>query len=356
MRMSGRVSALWALTGWIALSSTATIAVTSAERFAELEGAFEAAVERFMEAYAAAGETEREALLADPEREPRQLFTPLFLEAARSFRGQDAALTGWTWLAEHGTIADRESGEEAIARILGDHLASPELSPAAKAIRRCAGIRGRERTLADLDAIVAGSPHRPVQAEALLQRGLLLRRSDDASDLEAAREALERAARMSPDPDTLKDVSEALAELGFLAVGTAAPALAGTTLDGLPLDLRDLRGRVILVEFWGMWCGPCVAKLPELNRLHSRYRDRAFTLLGVNSDPDPERVRAFLAREAVGWPSLADGSTDGPLATAWRVGAWPAGYVIDREGVIRGRDLSGDELYGLVENLLDGPD
>ena len=319
--------------------------------FADLNKRFSQAVEEFMVEYQEADETEQEAMLKDTSREPRGRFTPLFLGESRRLQGTELALPGWTWLAEHGTIADREVGDLAVERILEDHLSSPDLGPAAKAIRRSAGVRGQQRALADLSLIVEASFFDSVLAAALLQRGLLLRRSDQPVEAAVARADLERAIQLATDDAITTAASKGLADLGVLAIGTKAPPLTGITVGGEPIDGSQLEGRVVLVEFWGMWCGPCVAKLPKLGRLEARFRDRPFTILGINSDSDSQLVREFLEAKGTLWPSIADGSTEGPVATAWHVNAWPASYLIDGEGRIQARDPSLKEVLSFLEDL-----
>jgi peroxiredoxin len=122
-------------------------------------------------------------------------------------------------------------------------------------------------------------------------------------------------------------------------VGERAPEIRGLDLDGEELRLSSLRGKAVLVCFWGEWCAPCRALHGRLRGLRARFPEREFAILGVNSDPQRASLVAAAARESLAWPNLWDGpdGTAGPIATRWRVRAWPTWYLVDGEGLVRRR-------------------
>jgi peroxiredoxin len=249
---------------------------------------------------------------------------------------------------ENGTIVDRETGERAVARLLADHLTDARLAPAAKALGRVAGVRGEERTVSDLTRILDGSPHAAVRAEALFRRGMLRQETEKSQ----ARQDLERAVAEAPDSDAGKKAAEKLAASTPLAVGDPAPDFEGRTLSGGTLKLSALRGRIVLVDFWGMWCGPCVAQLPKLRQLRERFNGKPFEIVGIDSDADLEALRRFVAANRIDWITVLDGSTDGPVAKSWRLDAWPASFLVDGEGVIRERNPDLDSLAARIAEKL----
>ncbi|MCA9033385.1 MAG: TlpA family protein disulfide reductase, partial [Planctomycetaceae bacterium] len=133
--------------------------------------------------------------------------------------------------------------------------------------------------------------------------------------------------------------------------GAAAPALAGPTLDGGRLDLADLRGKTVLVDFWATWCGPCLRESPRLVKLYAEYKDRGFEIVGVVGD-DPgsaAKVRSTLELLDMTWPQLYDdasGSHD--LFSAWGVRLMPTMILVGPDGTIISRDARSD-LEGLLE-------
>jgi thiol-disulfide isomerase/thioredoxin len=310
---------------------------------------YDGAVAAFMEAYKTAPEAEQKAMLDDPAREPRRQFAPRFLAGAEAYRGNEKAVPFLLWLVQDGAVADPKLAETALERLLSAHAASPALVAAPRKIRWARGIRGLERTERDLTTLLERSPHSAVRAEALLHRGLV--RLEAARSAEAVAD-FQQARTAAPGTETARRADEELRKIEREIVGRPAPPLEGPGLAGSTLRLADFRGRVVLVDFWGMWCGPCVGALPELQRLAERFANRPFVILGVNSDADREALRRFLASRKIGWPQILDGSTSGPNATAWGAADWPTYYLVDGSGKVRSRNLIGADRERAVEDLL----
>lgn len=117
------------------------------------------------------------------------------------------------------------------------------------------------------------------------------------------------------------------------AVGDLAPSIAGTTLDGEAFDLAALRGRPVVVNFWGPSCVPCRDEFPLLAAKLSEYEDGGLVVVGVLTDDPPEPAREFVAEYGAGWPTVLD--PERAFRTAYRVAARPQTYFIDSGGVIR---------------------
>lgn len=112
-----------------------------------------------------------------------------------------------------------------------------------------------------------------------------------------------------------------------------APPIELNTLDGTPLALADLRGKVVVVNFWATWCEPCVEEMPSMRRLREKLRGEPFEILAVNYQEGAARIRAFLQKIPVDFPIVRD--TDGSVARAWNARVFPSSYVIDADGRIR---------------------
>jgi len=106
---------------------------------------------------------------------------------------------------------------------------------------------------------------------------------------------------------------------------------------GKPQHLSDLRGAVVVVNFWATWCPPCKDETPSLNRLQKYIESRNAVVLGVSADEDPEAYARFLQSEGVAFPTYRDPSTKGSvsdIARSYGTSVYPETYVIDRQGKI----------------------
>ena len=115
----------------------------------------------------------------------------------------------------------------------------------------------------------------------------------------------------------------------------AAPDFTLKTVDGRQVRLSDLRGKVVLLNFWATWCPPCKAEMPDLNALHREYGDaHDFTVLGVDVEEQQPEVTAFWQQNGISFPLALD--TAGAVSTnLYHVRAMPTSLIIDRDGNIR---------------------
>lgn len=120
---------------------------------------------------------------------------------------------------------------------------------------------------------------------------------------------------------------------GRAAVGEATPRIVGTTLDGAPFDLAGLKGKPVIVNFWGPSCVPCRDEFPLLEAKLAAHAADGLAIVGVLTDDPVEPARDFVAEYGGGWPTVVD--PDKAIKTAYRVAARPQTYFVDRTGVIR---------------------
>ncbi len=153
---------------------------------------------------------------------------------------------------------------------------------------------------------------------------------------------------------TLGQQAEAsLDEKQNLAVGRPAPEIEGTGLDGKVMKLSDYRGKVVLLVFWGSWCGPCMGEVPHERELAERHKDRPFTILGVDCEEKKDDGLKAVEQEKMTWPSWFDGVPgEGPIVARYHVRAFPTSFVIDAKGLIRFKNAFGVKLDKAVEGLL----
>ena len=139
-------------------------------------------------------------------------------------------------------------------------------------------------------------------------------------------------------------------------VGDKAPAFALRTAQGETVSLEKLRGRVIFVDFWASWCGPCRRSFPWMNEMQQRYGDRGLTIVAINVDKRREDADRFLRQYPASFAVVYDAASATP--GAYDVKAMPSSYIVDRDGRIAAiehgyRDERGAELDAGIRSIFD---
>jgi peroxiredoxin len=143
-------------------------------------------------------------------------------------------------------------------------------------------------------------------------------------------------------------------EQTYSEIGAHAPSIEGRDLDGNPRSLASFRGKVVVLTFWASWCGECLNRIPEENKLVDELRDADFALLGVNGDEALADARRAASEHGVQFPSWWDDpGAKSTIVDQWSITEWPTTFVLDRAGVIRYKNLSGAELRSAVNQLLE---
>ncbi|HEV3339603.1 MAG TPA: carboxypeptidase regulatory-like domain-containing protein [Pirellulales bacterium] len=255
--------------------------------------------------------------------------------------------------------------------VLDHHLADSGMGRLCFALRSRGGEEWAARTL---KAAAEKHPQREVRGQAVFALGEYYRNQAFpwGRDLPEAKKAplVASATRLyqqtldefaeTPTPDGKTTLGEKashelarLKNLPDLKVGRPAPPIAAESLDGKPMSLAEYRGRVVLLVFWGSWCGPCMRMVPHERELAERYRDQPFTLLGVNCGDTRELAEATMQEKQMTWRCWWDGEEiRGPIETDYDVPHWPRVFVIDAEGIIRAIDPEADELDRTIDMLL----
>ena len=130
--------------------------------------------------------------------------------------------------------------------------------------------------------------------------------------------------------------------LAVLAAGTAMAAIAPSstapdftlhTTGGPNMRLQEQRGKVVMINFWATWCGPCRQEMPHLDRLYDKYKSSGFVLMGINVDDDTRNAVAVAAKLGVRFPVLLD--TDKQVSRLYDLSTMPSTVIVDRDGKVR---------------------
>lgn len=139
-----------------------------------------------------------------------------------------------------------------------------------------------------------------------------------------------------------------------LAEGTKFPDFDEKDLDGKPLSVANYKGKVVLVDFWAVWCGPCVAELPNVLKAYEAHHAKGFEIIGISLDQDEKKLKAFIEEKKMTWVQYFDGKGWGnKLAAKYGVNSIPATYLLDGEGKIIGKNLRGEALEKAVAKALE---
>jgi peroxiredoxin len=282
-----------------------------------------------------------------------QVNKPELVSVIENYPSSPEALEAATWILLN--TPDGSDVDKAAQVILDNHITSSNLLFLCKELVR---FRHKSSTTL-LETILEKNPSRDVRGNACFSLALLQKaEAKYGKNAKATAEAEKLFARAGSEfgqvkrgPAELEDLSKPeLYELRRLTIGKPAPEIEGLDLDGKPLKLSDYRGKVVALMFWSDQC-PMADERREQRELVRRLGDKPFAMVGVNCDRDLERAKAVVQEAEITWPSFDDGR-NGPIATTWNVDSWPTIFVLDKQGVIRDRNVRGRELVEAVQRLI----
>jgi thiol-disulfide isomerase/thioredoxin len=154
----------------------------------------------------------------------------------------------------------------------------------------------------------------------------------------------------SSAPQTAKVAAQQLLER--LALEGQPFDLKFTALDGREIATGGLRGKVLLIDFWATWCGPCIAELPNVKAAYAKFQPQGFEIIGISFDQSREQLDALLKKEGIAWPQHFDGKGwESDLAERYKISGIPAMWLVDKRGVIRDVNARAD-LEAKIARLL----
>lgn len=167
-------------------------------------------------------------------------------------------------------------------------------------------------------------------------------------------EALAQSLSTDPDEDVAEQAKDTLAtKKTKRTLATAPLELKFTALDGTEVDVAKLRGKVLLIDFWATWCGPCMAELPNLKKTYDKLHARGFEIVGISLDKDKKVLEAMLKKKEMTWPQHFEGkSLEGAFSKRFGISSIPTMWLVDKKGMVVDIDARGADLAEKIEKLL----
>jgi thiol-disulfide isomerase/thioredoxin len=154
------------------------------------------------------------------------------------------------------------------------------------------------------------------------------------------------------DPAVTARLQQELKEARSLMVGGTAPDFSQETPEGEMLTLSELRGKVVLLDFWASWCGPCRKENPNVVRVYEKYKDQGFEILSVSLDNKKDRWLQAIEKDKMDWHHVSDlKGWQNEVAQTYDVHSIPQTILLDPDGKILARNLRGRSLEAKLAEL-----
>jgi thiol-disulfide isomerase/thioredoxin len=186
-----------------------------------------------------------------------------------------------------------------------------------------------EQAHEEMTKALAAAPNFP---QAIYHDGIALAHLNQDA---AAKAQFERYIQVAPTDDPSRQRALLFIQRPEMARAKMAPAFAVTTLDGRRVTLDDLRGNVVLIDFWATWCGPCREALPRIRDISRKFEGQPLVILSVSLDTEEAKWKDFVANNHMTWLNCRDGGFNGPMAKLFDVHAIPHTFTIDADGVLQ---------------------
>ncbi|MEI6256581.1 MAG: TlpA disulfide reductase family protein [Planctomycetota bacterium] len=217
-------------------------------------------------------------------------------------------------------------------------------------------VKAAEGLVAKTATMLAADPNDQMTAGLAMQLAGALEQMPDG-------DAVAAAAYRSFGPILAKSSNEQIRKMGESFAGTlrrlSLPGnpmeINGTLLNGQPFEKKSLAGKVVLVDFWATWCGPCVAEIPNVLEEYEKYHKDGFEVVGISLDQDREALEKFVTEQKLPWPILfEEAGGDGwqhPMATFYGISGIPTVILIGRDGNVITLNARGEKLGEELDKL-----
>jgi thiol-disulfide isomerase/thioredoxin len=137
-----------------------------------------------------------------------------------------------------------------------------------------------------------------------------------------------------------------------LARAAMAPPFSLTTIDGKQISMDGLAGKVVLIDFWATWCGPCREALPHIKKIAEKFSEQPLVVLSISVDTDDAKWRDFVAKNQMTWLQYRDTGFNGKIATLFGIHAIPSTFSIDADGVLEDQHVGDADIEGKLKKMI----
>jgi thiol-disulfide isomerase/thioredoxin len=169
---------------------------------------------------------------------------------------------------------------------------------------------------------------------------------------DAARQGFQEFLKYASRDDMDYARAQRFVERPELARAKMAPNFRLTTLDGQTLTLESLAGKVVLIDFWATWCGPCREALPHIRQIAKKFDGQPFVVLSISLDSDEDKWKEFVGKNGMTWMQYRDGGFDGRISRQFSVNGIPATFTIDADGVLEDQHVGDADIEGKLKKLI----
>ncbi|HKD35733.1 MAG TPA: TlpA disulfide reductase family protein [Pirellulales bacterium] len=207
------------------------------------------------------------------------------------------------------------------------------------------------RSWAEIRPKIAAAPDDKDLAKEAIQSVSMLERSGSS---EAAKAYQELAAifSKSKDPQIAAEARSLEGIVRRLTLPGKPIEINGHLVDGSPVNVNALKGKVVLVDFWATWCGPCKAELPNVQANYEKYHSRGFEVVGVSCDQDKEALVKFIEEQKLPWPIIFQQQGEPTMASYYGITGIPTAILTNNKGEVISLNARGEELTRLLAQML----
>jgi len=211
---------------------------------------------------------------------------------------------------------------------------------------------GYNRNYVDLDARTRYIAEHYADRNSIISVLSSLRKESDKPLIEKIIKTLEaKNPNYQPLLDYKQARAEAKAQKERLAIGKEAPNFEFPTVDGKMINLKDFRGKYLIVDFWASWCGPCRNEIPHLKEAYAEYKDKGVEILSVSIDKSKNAWKKAMRQENMTWPQIQAPGSGKDIMKEYQFSGIPYIILLDKEGKIVGKQLRGKSLTDKLESI-----